>query len=103
MKRILSGKLYDTERAECLAVAGYSAPGDFAYWSEELLLMSDGKFALYGEGSCMSPYARATGTNEVSGGEELALLTREGVLEWLERRCVEITPRIAMALGIEEA
>lgn len=50
MRRIMNGKLIDTDRAECLAIAQYSAPGDFSWWNEELLLMPDGEFALYGAG-----------------------------------------------------
>ena len=36
MKKVINGKLYNSETAKLLGEDSYSHPGDLAYWSEEL-------------------------------------------------------------------
>ena len=55
MKKVINGKLYDTDKAKRL---GYDGGGDgFTRWSEELYQKRTGEFFLYGEGGAKTQYA----------------------------------------------
>lgn len=55
MKRIIDGKLYDTEKAEVLCEHSYSNPGDFYYVYEALYKSPGGHFFIEYEGVlCLS-------------------------------------------------
>ncbi len=84
MKRIIEGRRYDTAKAQEIASDSYSNPGDFHHWHETLYRTAGGSWFLVGQGGPMSKYARCTGQNEQSGGEELRVLTEEQAREWLE-------------------
>ena len=85
MKKIINGKKYDTNTAKILGGAGYSHPGDFSFWTERLYQKKTGEFFLHGIGGAMSKYARSTGLNEWTGGEEIRPLSREEAREWAEK------------------
>jgi hypothetical protein len=85
MKRIINGKKYDTDTAKNLGSAGYSHPGDFAFWSERLYRKRTGEYFLHGIGGAMSKYARRIGLNEWSGGEEIIPLSLEEAQKWAEK------------------
>ena len=84
MKKVVNGKRYDTNTATRVASDSYANYGDFDHWSEEIYLTQKGNWFLYGEGNAMSPYARCTGQNEVSGGSTIIPLTEGEALAWLE-------------------
>lgn len=84
MKKIIDGKLYNTETAKFLGEDSYSNASDFAHWSEELYQKRTGEFFLYGEGGPMSRYAQTIGQNEWSGGEQIQPLTVENARQWAE-------------------
>ena len=87
MKRIIKGKVYDTETAKKVA-SWYSsyARNDFHYYEEELYQKKTGEFFLYGEGNAASPYSRSCGQNEWCGGEKIVPLTFAEAQEWAEKR-----------------
>lgn len=85
MKKIINGKKYDTDTAKNLGSAGYNHLGDFSFWREELYQKKTGEFFLYGKGGAMSKYARRTGLNEWSGGEEIIPLSPEEARKWAEK------------------
>lgn len=85
MKKIINGKRYDTDTAKNLGSAGYSHPGDFNYWRETLYRKKTGEFFLHGIGGAMSRYARSTGLNEWTGGEEIRPLSLEEAQKWAEK------------------
>ncbi|NLA52656.1 MAG: hypothetical protein GX860_11145 [Alcaligenaceae bacterium] len=85
MKKIINGKKYDTDTAKILGSTGYSHPGDFSYWYEALYQKKTGEFFLHGVGGAMSKYARSTGLNEWTGGEEIIPLSPEEARKWAEK------------------
>lgn len=85
MKKIISGKVYDTSTATELAA--YSSPGswrDFSHYEETLYRKKTGEFFLHGEGGPMTRYAQATGVNSWSGGERIMPLSYKEAQEWAE-------------------
>ena len=84
MKKIIGGKRYNTNTAKNLGSAGYSHPGDFSFWHEELYQKKTGEFFLYGKGGAMSRYARRIGPDEWTGGEEIRPLSLKEARKWAE-------------------
>lgn len=85
MKKIINGKVYDTEKAQC--VGGWSNgqyTSDFSYCSEDLYKKRTGEFFLYGEGGPMSKYAESCGNNSWSGGAKIIPLSYKAAQEWAE-------------------
>ena len=85
MKKVINGKLYNTETAKLLGEDSYSNPSDFNYWIESLFQKRTGEFFLYGQGGPMSRYAQTTGQNEWSGGEQIQPMTTENARQWAEK------------------
>ena len=75
MKRIISGRRYDTNTAKLIGQASYSNSRDFTYWHEELYVKRTGEYFLYGVGGPMSKYSQQTGENEWTGGKEIIPLS----------------------------
>ena len=85
MKKIINGRLYDTETAKELGNDSYSNRRDFHYWSETLFQKRTGEFFIYGEGGPASKYAESVGMNEWTGGERIIPLNYEKAQEWAEK------------------
>ncbi len=85
MKKIINGRMYNTDTAKrlCGADNGCSCR-DFSYWEEALYQKKTGEFFLYGEGGPMSKYSRSCGQNEWCGGYEIKPLSNEKAREWVE-------------------
>ena len=85
MKKIINGKVYDTETAKKVA-SWYSsyARNDFHYYEEELYQKKTGEFFLYGEGNAASPYSKSCGQNEWCGSERIEPLTYKAAQKWAE-------------------
>lgn len=84
MKKVINGKLYNTESAKRLGYASYSHPGDFCFWEETLYLTKSGNYFIHGEGGPMSKYAKSIGQNEWSGGEHIEPVNEAAAKEWAE-------------------
>ena len=84
MKKIINGKVYDTDKARELGTDSYSSPRDFNYWHEALYQKRTGEFFLYGEGGQMSRYARSIDQNSWSGGEKIMPLSAANARKWAE-------------------
>jgi hypothetical protein len=85
MKKIINGKLYNTETAQL--IASYSNTGDtrdFSRFSEELYQKKTGEYFLYGEGGPMTKYSRSCGQNSWSGDENIEPLTDTAAKAWAE-------------------
>lgn len=86
MKKIINGKLYDTETAKKVAEWSKNcARNDFSYYEEELYSKKTGEFFLYGEGNAASPYNEYS-YGSYTGGEKIVPLTYEEAREWAERK-----------------
>jgi hypothetical protein len=84
MKKIINGRLYDTETAKELGGDRYSNRRNFHHWAETLYKKRTGEFFIYGEGGPLSKYAEAVGLNEWSGGERIMPLSYAEAQEWAE-------------------
>ncbi len=85
MKKVLNGKVYDTDSARKMAFwsngLGYN---DFKHCEETLYLKKTGEFFLYGAGGPMSRYTVSKGDNTWSGGEMIIPLSLEAAQKWAE-------------------
>ena len=85
MKKIINGKLYDTDTAkEVGSIYHGNGPRDFHHYSEVLYKKRTGEYFLYGEGGPMSRYAKSCGQNQWSGSESIEPLSYKSAQEWAE-------------------
>ena len=85
MKKIINGKLYDTETAKFLANydngKGYS---NFGWVTECLYRKKTGEFFLHGQGGAASKYAKSVGLNSWEEGERIMPLSYDEARKWAE-------------------
>ena len=85
MKKIINGKVYDTETAKRVGVwENMYDSRDFHYCSEELFRKKNGEYFLFGEGGPMTQYATAHGTNSWGWGERIMPMTYQEATAWAE-------------------
>lgn len=84
MTKIIDGRKYSTSTATFIGEDGYSHPGDFSWWSEELYVKKTGEFFLYGEGGPMSGYCEYRGNNEYGGSAKIIPMSEDEAREWAE-------------------
>lgn len=82
MKKVINGKMYNTETAKCIYsyTNGYSM-NDFNYVEEALYQKKTNEFFLYGSGGPMSRYCCSCG-NSWGYGESITPITKEEAKEW---------------------
>lgn len=86
MKKIIDGKMYNTETAKALGTAHSNAPANsYEYWEETLFQKKNGEYFLHGHGGPMSRYAEYADMNNWSGGEKITPLTETEAMKWAER------------------
>lgn len=85
MKKVINGKVYDTDKAKEL---GEYEPNpyrsDFNWFCETLYQKKTGEFFLHGEGNAASKYSRSVAQNEWCGGEKIIPLTYAEAQAWAE-------------------
>ena len=85
MKKIVNGRVYDTEAAELIASWSYGdGPSDFHWYEEGLYRKGNGEFFLAGEGGAMSSYAEQVSTHSWRGGSSVTPLTESDARELAE-------------------
>jgi hypothetical protein len=85
MKKIINGKVYDTETARQLGEYENDYPrSDFHWYSEQLYQKRTGEFFLFGEGHAASKYAKAYGLNEYGAGEKITPMSYTQAQKWAE-------------------
>lgn len=85
MKKIINGKVYDTDTATKLGVWWSSNDvRSFSHCEETLYRKRTGEYFLHGEGGPMTQYARAVDTNSWSGGERIMPMTYQEAQKWAE-------------------
>lgn len=82
MKKIINGKLYNTETAKeiCSWSNGYFS-GDFHIVSETIFQKKTGEYFLYGWGGALSEYGESYGNNYIAG-ETIIPFSLEDFKEW---------------------
>ncbi len=84
MKKIINGKLYNTQTANGLASwDNHCQPGNFNYVEEILYRKRSGEFFLYAYGGAMSIYAERF-ENGSCGSSHIIPLTEAEAREWAE-------------------
>ena len=85
MKRIIRGKLYDTDKAK--EVGSWQNMQDVRnlhHFTESLFQKRTGEFFLHGQGGPMTQYAEAIGQNSWKGGERIMPMSYEEARAWAE-------------------
>ncbi len=99
MKRIVNRKVLSTETAaEVASYYNNLSSSDFHRVEETLYRAKDGTVFLHGIGGPMTEYAEHEGNN-TSGSERLIEMSVDDVMEWLERRNINITDQIESVLN----
>ena len=83
MKRIIDGKLYNTETAEQLAHRSYGTYGDFSFYEETLYVTKKGSYFLEYSGGPRSPYGVNEGTDGTRGDSGIIPFNGDEAFEWL--------------------
>ncbi len=85
MKKIINGKVYDTDKAKELGTyANAGSWRDFSHLEETLYRKKTGEYFLHGEGGPATKYAKAVDQNSWSGGERIMPMTYDEAREWAE-------------------
>ncbi len=85
MKKVIKGRIYDTEKAKFLASwENYASRRDFNHMEESLYQKKTGEFFLHGEGGPSTKYAVMVDQNCWSGGERIMPMTYEEAQKWAE-------------------
>ena len=85
MKKVINGKMYDTDKAKCLGEWDNGIYGfDFDAIYEALHRKRTGEFFLYGKGGARTQYAEPRGQNSWGGGERIMPLSYSEAQEWAE-------------------
>lgn len=88
MKKVISGRLYNTEKAR--KVGEWSSTEytydvrDFHWYCETLYCKRNGEYFIHGEGGPMSHYAKSVGQNQWSSGEAITPVSLDKAKEWAE-------------------
>lgn len=87
MKRIIGGRVYDTETArqvgEPWSPAGV-CPSDFDWLEETLYRKRTGEYFLHGRGGARTKYAEPYGQSGWTGGERIMPMAYDEAREWAE-------------------
>jgi len=84
MKKIINGKMYNTDTANQVGWHGYSNRRDFCFFCETLYQKKTGEFFLHGEGGANSKYRTVISHNCWGGGEKIIPMTDDEAREWVE-------------------
>lgn len=84
MKKVINGKVYDTDTARKVGCFDYGLGDRISGWSETLYVKRTGEYFLLGEGGPGSKYSVCTGVNDSSGSTKIFPLSYNGACKWAE-------------------
>ena len=84
MKKVINGKMYSTETAECVGKWDNGCWGGFDPCAEALYRKRTGEFFLHGDGGAKSKYAKRY-DNFWYGGQQIIPLSEREAREWAEK------------------
>ena len=84
MKKIINGKLYNTDTAKRLGEWVNDITDNLHWVSETLYQKQRGEFFLHGEGGPSSKYAESIGQGSWSSGEKIIPLSYDAAQAWAE-------------------
>jgi len=87
MKKIINGRIFDTEKAVLVGeVEASCGHGDFNWWKAGLYQTPVSKrFFISGEGGAMTMFSRTISQNEWSGGSKVIPMDNDEALAWAEQ------------------
>lgn len=85
MRKIINGRMYNTETAKLVVKDRGDDVRSFDYFEEELYRKKTGEFFLHGKGGPRSRYSEAVGYFGSRGGENIIPMTEDEAREYLER------------------
>lgn len=85
MKKIINGKMYNTETAKEISEWSEGVYRDFTYIGETLYRKRTGEYFLYGESGAAGKYAKKVGCNNWSDSAAIIPFTKDQAKEWLEK------------------
>lgn len=102
MKKVIDGKIYNTDTADEIACGGNDlSPGDFGYCDEWLHKTKKGAWFVYGEGGPASRWAKSCQGGRCDG-DGIEVLTEAEALHWCEVNNVS-ADTVAKYFKVEEA
>lgn len=84
MKKLVYGRLYNTETAELIHDYQWGYPSDFKFIYEALYKTKKGNYFIYGEGGAMSKYCVKVESNTWESGSDIIPISVDEAVEWLE-------------------
>lgn len=85
MKKIINGKVYDTETARKMAFwSNNLSYRDFGWVEETLYRKKTGEYFLFGEGGPMSRFAESCGDNSWGSGSKIIPMSYAKATNWAE-------------------
>lgn len=85
MKKIINGKLYNTDTARQVGTWSNSADCNDLSWVEESLYQKKtGEFFLHGQGGPNTRYAQQLEASNWTGGETISLVSYDSARQWAE-------------------
>lgn len=84
MKKIINGKLYNTDTASEIAQYQHGYVSDFKFICEGLYRTLKGTYFVAGEGGPMTAYRESCGNNSFFGSENIRLISEDEAKTWLE-------------------
>ena len=88
MKKLIDGKLYDTESADLIASVypnGTQDQSNFHFLRERLYCTESGRYFIAGVGGPKTTYSQPAASGGVTGGEDIRAVTEEQAFAWCER------------------
>lgn len=87
MRKVINGKLYDTETATLIASYEYGESGDFSHVFEDLYQKKTGELFLHAGGGPLSKYQQSVGTNTTGGSELIMPESNFDAKKWVSKNC----------------
>lgn len=84
MKKVINGKVYDTDTARDVGCFDSGAGDRLFGWSETLYVKRTGEYFLFGEGGPGSKYSVRTGVNNTTGSAKIFPLSYDDARKWAE-------------------
>ena len=103
MKKVIEGKVYNTETAT--RIASYDnglSHRDFGFCEEDLYKTAKNAFFVHGEGGAMSRWSKLVGSNGRAAGSGIEVMSKVDALAWCESHDVD-ADTIAKHFEIDEA
>lgn len=85
MRKVINGKMYDTETAKSCGYFKKGDSGDLLYIYEELYRKKTGEYFLYASGGAKTKYSKSIGNNMWSGSTQIIPLDYKAAQKWAEK------------------